>query len=59
VNRLNFIQGKKEEDSDVLLRRCFFIYQNRDDWLKALYPAEYPIALSTSTGQMIGFARCR
>jgi hypothetical protein len=41
INRLNFIQSKKEEDSDALLRRCFFIYQNQDDWLKALYPAEY------------------
>jgi hypothetical protein len=41
VNRLNFIQSKKEEDSDALLRRCFFMYQNQSSWLKAMYPAEY------------------
>lgn len=40
-NRLNFIQSKKEEDSDALLQRCFFIYERQDDWLRALYPAEY------------------
>src|SRR5882762_8506924 len=39
--RLNFIQSKKEEDSDALLRRCYFIYEQQEPWLKALYPAEY------------------
>lgn len=39
--RLNFIQSKKEEDSDALLRRCYFIYEHQEPWLKALYPAEY------------------
>ncbi|HXJ44096.1 MAG TPA: hypothetical protein VNH18_32720 [Bryobacteraceae bacterium] len=39
--RLNFIQSKKEEDSDALLRRCFFIYEHQEPWLKAMYPAEY------------------
>jgi hypothetical protein len=39
--RLNFIQSKKEEDSDALLRRCYFIYENQEPWLKAMYPAEY------------------
>lgn len=39
--RLNFIQSKKEEDSDALLRRCFFIYEKQEPWLKAMYPAEY------------------
>ena len=39
--RLNFIQSKKEEDSDALLKRCYFIYENQEPWLKALYPAEY------------------
>lgn len=39
--RLNFIQSKKEEDSDAMLRRCFFIYEHQSDWLKALYPAVY------------------
>jgi len=39
--RLNFIQSKKEEDSDALLRRCYFIYEHQEPWLKAMYPAEY------------------
>lgn len=39
--RLNFIQSKKEEDSDALLRRCYFIYEHQDPWLKAMYPAVY------------------
>lgn len=39
--RLNFIQSKKEEDSDALLRRCYFIYEHQEPWLKALYPAVY------------------
>lgn len=39
--RLNFIQSKKEEDSDALLKRCYFIYENQEPWLKTLYPAEY------------------
>lgn len=39
--RLNFIQSKKEEDSDALLKRCYFIYENQEPWLKAFYPAEY------------------
>jgi hypothetical protein len=41
TNRLNFIQSKKEEDSDALLRRCYFIYEHQEPWLKAMYPAEY------------------
>lgn len=41
TNRLNFIQSKKEEDSDALVKRCWFIYCHQEDWLKALYPAEY------------------
>ncbi len=39
--RLNFIQSKKEEDSDALIRRCWFIYENQDAWLKEMFPAEY------------------
>src|SRR5215472_17783153 len=39
--RLNFIQSKKQEDSDALLRRCYFIYEHQEPWLKAMYPAEY------------------
>jgi hypothetical protein len=39
--RLNFIQSKKEEDSDALLRRCYFIYEHQEPWLKGMYPAEY------------------
>lgn len=41
VNRLNFIQSKKEEDSDAMLQRCHFIYKNQAPWLRAMYPAEY------------------
>jgi hypothetical protein len=41
TNRLNFIQSKKEEDSDALLKRCYFIYEHQEAWLKALYPAVY------------------
>lgn len=40
TNRLNFIQSKKE-DSDGLLKRCYFIYANQALWLKAMYPAVY------------------
>lgn len=41
TNRLHFIQSKKEEDSDALLQRCYFIYEHQEAWLKALYPAVY------------------
>ena len=41
INRLNFIQSKKEEDSDRLVQRCFFIWQHQEQWLRELYPAEY------------------
>jgi len=41
TNRLNFIQSKKEEDSDALLQRCNFIYKHQDQWLKDMFPAEY------------------
>ena len=41
TNRLNFIQSKKEEDSDALVQRCFFIYEHQEPWLKAMYPAKY------------------
>src|ERR1035437_2446696 len=41
MNRLNFIQSKKEEDSDALLQRCFFIWEQQDDWLKEMFPAVY------------------
>lgn len=41
VNRLNFIQSKKEEDSDRLVQRCYFLWQHQSDWLRALYPCEY------------------
>jgi hypothetical protein len=41
TNRLNFIQSKKELDSDALLRRCFFIWEHQEPWFKEFYPAEY------------------
>jgi hypothetical protein len=41
VGRRNFIQSKKELDSDALLRRCYFIWLHQEDWLRALYPVEY------------------
>jgi hypothetical protein len=41
INRLNFIQSKKEEDSDALLQRCYFIYQHQESWLRELFPAKY------------------
>src|ERR1700730_5452376 len=41
TNRLHFIQSKKEEDSDALLQRCYFIYEHQEAWLKAMYPAVY------------------
>lgn len=40
-SRLNFIQSKKEADSNALLQRCFFMWQHQEPWLKAMYPAEY------------------
>lgn len=41
MGRRNFIQSKKELDSDALLRRCYFIWFHQEPWLKALFPAEY------------------
>jgi hypothetical protein len=41
VNRLNFIQSKKEEDSDRLVQRCFTLWQNQTEWLRGMFPAEY------------------
>lgn len=41
INRLNFIQSKKEEDSDALLKRCFFIWKHQASWLREMFPAEY------------------
>jgi hypothetical protein len=41
TNRLNFIQSKKEEDSDRLIQRCFTIYENQPSFLKNAYRAEY------------------
>src|ERR1700730_6622666 len=41
TNGLHFIQSKKEEDSDALLQRCYFIYEHQEGWLKAMYPAVY------------------
>jgi len=41
TNRLNFIQSKKEEDSDRLIQRCFTIYENQPEFIKRIYPAEY------------------
>jgi hypothetical protein len=41
TNRLNFIQSKKEEDSDRLVQRCFFMWERQDPFLRELYPAEY------------------
>jgi hypothetical protein len=41
AKRLNFIQSKKEEDSDRLVQRCYTLWKNQDDWLRELFPAEY------------------
>lgn len=41
TNRLNFIQSKKEEDSDRLIQRCFTIYENQPSFLKNAYRTEY------------------
>jgi len=40
-HRLNFIQSKKEEDSDRLVQRCFILWQNQPEFLKRSHPAEY------------------
>jgi hypothetical protein len=32
TNRSNFIQSKKEEDSDRLIQRCFTIWQNQPEF---------------------------
>lgn len=34
TNRLNFIQSKKEEDSDRLVQRCFFIWEHQPEFIK-------------------------
>ena len=41
TNRLNFIQSKKEDDSDRLIQRCYFIWEHQEPSLRDLYPAEY------------------
>lgn len=41
LNRLNFIQSKKEEDSDRLVQRCYFIWAHQPDFIKRACPAEY------------------
>src|SRR5215469_11671887 len=41
TNRLNFIQSKKEEDSDRLVQRCFTIWSNQPEFLRRAHPAVY------------------
>ena len=41
MNRLNFIQSKKEEDSDRLVQRCYFIWEHQPEFIKRTCPAEY------------------
>jgi hypothetical protein len=41
TNRLNFIQSKKEDDSDRLIQRCYFMWEHQEPALRELYPAEY------------------
>jgi hypothetical protein len=41
TNRLNFIQSKKEEDSDRLVQRCYFIWAHQPQFIKQAHPAEY------------------
>lgn len=41
VNRLNFIQSKKEEDSDRLVQRCFTIWSNQPEFIRRVHPATY------------------
>lgn len=41
TNRLNFIQSKKEEDSDRLIQRCFVIWGNQPEFLRRAHPATY------------------
>jgi hypothetical protein len=41
MNRLNFIQSKKEEDSDRLVQRCFFTWQRQPNFIQQECRAEY------------------
>src|SRR5713101_3189350 len=41
TNRLNFIQSKKEEDSDRLVQRCYTIWSNHPEFLRRVHPATY------------------
>jgi hypothetical protein len=41
TNRLNFIQSKKEEDSDRLVQRCCTIWSNQPKFLRRAHPAVY------------------
>ncbi len=41
MNRLNFIQSKKEEDSDRLVQRCYFIWEHQPEFIKRACRAEY------------------
>jgi len=41
TSRLNFIQSKKEEDSDRLVQRCFTIWSNQPEFIRRAHPAEY------------------
>lgn len=40
-NRLNFIQSKKEEDSDRLVQRCFILWQNQPEFIRQAHVATY------------------
>jgi hypothetical protein len=40
-NRLHFIQSKKEEDSDRLVQRCYFMADNQPEFIKRTYRFEY------------------
>jgi hypothetical protein len=41
MNRLHFVQSKKEEDSDRLIQRCFTVWENQPAFIKRAHPAEY------------------
>jgi hypothetical protein len=41
TNRLNFIQSKKEEDSDRLVQRCYTMWGNQPEFLRRAHPATY------------------
>jgi hypothetical protein len=59
VNRLTFIQSKKDEDSDALVQRCYFIYENQEPCSGRCIRRSTRTVTSTSFGRTTRNAKYR